>query len=106
MDNTMLNFVQPSYLGRQVLKAKLSKSTDYTVCYIDVFNYYEADLKYFKLEYPYLVHMSGEGNFVRPFYLCEADPFLNSLFMVINRNIKTRFIDDRFKIIDNLVSHA
>lgn len=26
--------------------------------------------------------------------------------MTVNRNISSRFIDDRFKIIDNLISHA
>lgn len=107
MESAMLNFVQPSKVeGKHVLKAKLSKSTDYTLCYIDIFNYYKADLKYFKLESPYLVHLSGEGSFIRSYYLCDADPFLNALFMIINRNISSRFIDDRFKIIDNLVSHA
>ena len=103
----MLNFIQPAYVhGRKVPKAKISKSSDYTLCYVDIFDYYQANLKYFKLDAPFLVHVSGEGNFIKPYYLCESDPFLNSLFMTVNRNISSRFIDDRFKIIDNLISHA
>jgi hypothetical protein len=54
---------------------------------LDFFLYEKADLKYFNLTNPFIIYLSGEGNFIRPFYLEEQDVFLNAMFFIINRNI-------------------
>ncbi|CAD8207127.1 unnamed protein product [Paramecium pentaurelia] len=87
----------------QFIKIKISKSADYTLLYFDIFNYKISDLKYFFLACPYYILVSGEGNFLKPFYLCESNPFLSCLYFSINRNKEIH--EDRNKILDNLVTH-
>ncbi|CAD8127333.1 unnamed protein product [Paramecium sonneborni] len=87
----------------QFIKMKISKSADYTLLYFDIFNYKISDLKYFFLACPYYILVSGEGNFLKPFYLCESNPFLSCLYFSINRNKEIH--EDRNKILDNLVAH-
>ena len=41
------------------LKIKISKNKDYTIVYLDIFNYLKADLKYFTLTCPYIIYLSG-----------------------------------------------
>lgn len=64
---------------------KISKNTDYTICYLDFMVYDRADTKYFNLNSPFIISVSGEGNFLRPFYLEDRDVFFNSLFYIINK---------------------
>ncbi len=86
-----------------IIQIKISKSADYTLLYLDIFNYKNSDLKYFFLSCPYIVLLSGEGNYVRPYYLCESDPFLSTLHFAINRGKQME--EERFKILENLVAH-
>ena len=87
-ENREVNFINNyDYQDKQLMMMKLSKNADYTHCYMDFFLYEKTDLKYIKLTTPYIVWLSGEGTFIRPFYLCENDVFLNALFYIINRNI-------------------
>lgn len=51
----------------------MTKSADYTLLYIDVFNYKNSDLKYIFLTCPFIIYFSGEGNYLRPYYICESD---------------------------------
>lgn len=85
------------------IRVKISKSADYTLLYLDIFNYKNSDLKYFFLMCPYILLLSGEGNYIRPFYLCESDPFLSCLYFAINKSKVME--DERFKIMENLVAH-
>jgi hypothetical protein len=54
----------------------VTKSTDYTLLYLDFFNYKYPNTKYFSLDCPYILYLSGEGNYLRPFYICESDTFI------------------------------
>ncbi|CAD8125475.1 unnamed protein product [Paramecium sonneborni] len=81
---------------------KMTKSADYTLLYIDIFNYKNCDLKYIYLTCPFIIYLSGEGNYLRPFYLCESDQFLVSLFFAVNQT--TNSIQNRQNILTNLVS--
>ncbi|CAD8211590.1 unnamed protein product [Paramecium pentaurelia] len=80
---------------------KMTKSADYTLLYIDIFNYKNCDLKYIYLTCPFIIYLSGEGNYLRPFYLCESDQFLVSLFFAVNQT--TNSIQNRQNILTNLV---
>jgi hypothetical protein len=73
------------YEDRSIVTIKFSKNKDYTNCYLDFFVYERADLKYFTLSSPYILYLSGEGNFLRPFYLEEGDIFFRLMFFVVNR---------------------
>lgn len=73
------------YEDRSIVTIKFSKNKDYTNCYLDFFVYERADLKYFTLASPYILYLSGEGNFLRPFYLEEGDVFFRLMFFVVNR---------------------
>jgi hypothetical protein len=64
---------------------KISKNADYTICYFDFMVYDRADSKYFNLSSPYIITISGEGNFLRPFYLEDRDVFFNTLFYIVNK---------------------
>jgi len=75
------------YEDKSIVTIKFSKNKDYTNCYLDFFLYQKADIKYFKLSTPFLIYLSGEGNFLRPFYLEEDDIFFRALFFAINRNL-------------------
>ena len=66
-------------------RLKITKSDDYTLLYIDIFNYKVSDTKYLLLNCPYIIYLSGEGNFFRPFYICESDTFLLSLYFAVNQ---------------------
>lgn len=89
VSTTKINFINKElHEDRTLIKIKVSKNTDYTICYLDIFRYNKADLKYFMLSCPYIVYLSGEGSFLRPFYLCQTDPFLNVLYFIVNRNIE------------------
>ncbi|CAD8126881.1 unnamed protein product [Paramecium sonneborni] len=81
---------------------KMTKSADYTLLYIDIFNYKNCDLKYIYLTCPFIIYLSGEGNYLRPFYLCESDQFLVSLFFAVNQTKNS--IQNRQNILTNLVS--
>lgn len=89
----------------EIVRIKLSKSADYTLLYIDIFNYKVSDLKYFFLSCPYIILLSGEGTFLRPLYLCESNPFLTCLYFAINRVVNQEIVDERNKIMENLVHH-
>lgn len=107
VETTKLNFINKDVgESRSLIKIKVSKNTDYTICYLDVFSYHRADLKYFMLSCPYLVYLSGEGNFIRPFYLCQTDPFLNVLYFIVNRNIEKGYeeVNERYRLMGNLVN--
>ncbi|CAD8201851.1 unnamed protein product [Paramecium pentaurelia] len=80
---------------------KMTKSADYTLLYIDIFNYKNCDLKYIYLTCPFIIYLSGEGNYLRPFYLCESDQFLVSLFFAVNQTKNS--IQNRQNILTNLV---
>ncbi len=58
------------------IKCKVTKSTDYSLLYLDFFNYKYPTMKYFSLDCPYILYLSGEGNYLRPFYICESDTFI------------------------------
>lgn len=75
------------YEDRSIVTIKFSKNKDYTNCYLDFFVYERADLKYFSLASPFILYLSGEGNFLRPFYLEEGDVFLRLMFFVVNREL-------------------
>ena len=75
------------YEDRSIVTIKFSKNKDYTNCYLDFFVYERADLKYFSLVSPFILYLSGEGNFLRPFYLEEGDVFLRLMFFVVNREL-------------------
>ena len=75
------------YEDRSMLTIKFSKNKDYTNCYLDFFLYERADPRYFRLTSPFLIYLSGQGNFIRPFYLEEGDIFYRLLFFVINRHL-------------------
>lgn len=83
------------------IKIKITKSADYTVLYLDVFNYKKSDFKYIFLSCPFITFLSGEGNYLRPFYVNQCDQFLVSLFFTINQNDSLQ--ENRNKILDNLV---
>ena len=74
------------YEDKNMVTIKISKNTDYTICYLDFMVYNRPDLRYFNLTAPFVISLSGEGNFLRPFYLEDRDVFFNSLFYIINRN--------------------
>lgn len=60
IETANLNFINPDiHEDRTLIKMKVSKNTDYTICYIDLFKYNKADLKYFMLSCPYIVYLSG-----------------------------------------------
>jgi hypothetical protein len=85
---------------------KVSKNADYTNLYMDFFEYTKANLRYFLLTSSFLIHLSGEGNFVRPFYLCETDAFFRVLYFVINRSLRESpaLQKTRKLMLENLVS--
>lgn len=57
------------YEDRSIITVKFSKNKDYTNCYLDFFVYERADYRYFTLSSPFLIYLSGEGSFLRPYYL-------------------------------------
>ncbi len=61
----------------QYVKTKLTCSDDYTVAFLDIFNYQSPHPDLDTLN-PLVVSISGEGCFSRPFYLPNRDP----MFMV------------------------
>ena len=68
-----------------MITIKISKNTDYTICHLDFMVYDYKDLKYFNLSSPFVISLSGEGTFLRPFYLEDRDVFFNCLFYIVNR---------------------
>jgi len=87
------------------IKLKISKSADYTLLYLDIFNYKNSDLKYFFLGCPFIMMLSGDGSYLRPYYLCESDPFLSCLYFAINKSSEHDQDDERYRIMENLVAH-
>ncbi len=85
---------------------KFSKNKDYTNCYLDFFVYERADLKYFSLASPFILYLSGEGNFLRPFYLEEGDVFLRLMFFVVNRELirGQESADEKKQLFNSMVS--
>jgi len=75
------------YEDRSILTIKFSKTKDYSNCYLEFFVYERADIRYFTLASPFLVYFSGEGSFLRPFYLQEDDIFYRMMFFVVSRDI-------------------
>lgn len=70
---------------QDMVTIKISKNTDYTICNLDFLLYKGVDLKYLQLNEAFMITLSGEGNFLRPFYLEDKDVFFNSLFYIVNR---------------------
>lgn len=69
--------------------------------------YERADTKYFTLSSPFLIHLSGEGNFLRPFYLEQEDLFFKMMFFVVNRNLSSELEgsqDEKKRLFSNMVS--
>ena len=85
---------------------KISKNTDYTICYLDFLVYERADIKYFQLSSPFIISLSGEGSFLRPFYLEDKDIFFNCLFYILNRSIEKieDIADEKAKLLRNLIT--
>lgn len=100
-DNSFLN----NYQETQQIVMKASKNTDYTIFYFDFFSYKKSNLKYFLLTSPFIVWLSGQGTFIKPFYICQQDIFLSALFFTINRNLSNaeQVADERQKLLGNLV---
>ncbi len=94
------------YEDRSIVTIKFSKNKDYTNCYLDFFVYERADLKYFSLSSPFILYLSGEGNFLRPFYLEEGDVFLRLMFFVVNRELirGQDSSDEKKQLFNNMVS--
>ena len=68
------------------MQMKLGKSDDYTLLFIDFLDYSSPKFQnYFKLKMNMIIKVSGEGSFIKPFYLYENDSFLQCMFVVINR---------------------
>ena len=70
---------------KNMVTIKISKNADYTICNLDFMVYDRANTKYFDLSSPYIITISGEGNFLRPFYLEDRDVFFNTLFYIVNK---------------------
>lgn len=89
------------------VRYKVSKSSDYTLLFLDIFNYRRSDMKYFFLQCPYWLLLSGQGDYLRPYYLCESDPFISCLYYAINRNAiePSSSDEERSHIMDTLMAH-
>lgn len=74
------------FQDKDLITLKFSKNKDYTSCYIDFFFYERADLSYYNLSVPFIIYLSGQGNFIRPFYIEENDPFVKAMNFIVNRN--------------------
>jgi hypothetical protein len=94
------------YEDRSILTIKFSKTKDYTNCYLDFFVYERAETRYFTLSSPFIKYFSGEGSFLRPFYLQEDDIFYRMMFFVVNRNFESDNDgrDERSRLFSNMVS--
>ena len=97
---------------QQFVRYKFTKSSDYTLLYLDIFNYKNSDMKNFFLQCPFTLLLSGQGDNLRPYYLCECDPFISCLYFAINRSttqvnqVKYSVCEDaRSHMMDNLVAH-
>ena len=77
-----------NYEDRSMITIKFSKSKDYTNGYLDFFAYDRADARYFNLSSPFILHLSGQGNFLRPFVLQEDDLFFRLMYFVISRGFE------------------
>jgi hypothetical protein len=64
-------------------------------------------MKYFFLQCPYWLLLSGQGDYLRPYYLCESDPFISCLYYAINRNAiePSSSDEERSHIMDTLMAH-
>ena len=40
------------------MQIKFSKAADYTQCYLDIFDYSKADLKYINIDMPFFIYLS------------------------------------------------
>lgn len=96
------------YEDRSIITIKFSKNKDYTNCYLDFFVYERADTRYFNLLSPFLIYLSGEGNFLRPYYLEEDDVFFRMMFFVVSRNLRSEsenWQDEKDRLFSNMVSY-
>jgi hypothetical protein len=94
------------YEDRSILTIKFSKTKDYTNCYLDFFVYERANTRYFTLVSPFIIYFSGDGSFLRPFYLQEDDIFYRMMFFVVNRNFESDSDggDERSRLFSNMAS--
>lgn len=75
---------------------KITKSDDYSLLSLDLFNFRKKNQKHFKVTMPTIIHFSGEGSFLKPYYIWPRDHFLQSVFYSTNN----RRIIDRGNPID------
>ncbi|KAL4496239.1 hypothetical protein ABPG72_012976 [Tetrahymena utriculariae] len=87
------------------VQIKFSKSIDYTLCYFDIFDYKKSNFKYFFLNIPYFICLSGDGSFIKPLNINENDVFCKCLYFSINRNRKKEIVNERQRVMENLVNH-
>ncbi|EAR89270.2 transmembrane protein, putative (macronuclear) [Tetrahymena thermophila SB210] len=87
------------------VQIKFSKSIDYTLCYFDIFDYKKSNFKYFFLNIPYFISLSGDGSFIKPLNVNENDVFCKCLYFSINRNRKKEIVNERQRVMENLVNH-
>ena len=69
-----------------MVQLKFSKSNDYTLCFLDIFDFGDYSLKYLLLNIPFCIELSGDCSFIKPLYICEDDAFWQSLYFSVNRN--------------------
>ncbi len=104
------------------IKLKISCSDDYTLCFLDIFNYRNTNFKYFTLNCPFSIVLgkfnkklklkfisyfftAGEGNFLKPFHIDENDPFVKSLYISLNINKENSHeIKDRPKLLEQFIN--
>ncbi|KAL4467477.1 hypothetical protein ABPG72_004545 [Tetrahymena utriculariae] len=76
---------------QKYIRMKITKSDDYSILSLDLFNYSKRNQKYFKKTIPTIIHFSGEGSYLKPYYIWPRDHFLQSVFYSANsRTLKNK----------------
>ncbi|EAR93114.2 transmembrane protein, putative (macronuclear) [Tetrahymena thermophila SB210] len=76
---------------QKYIRMKITKSDDYSILSLDLFNYSKRNQKYFKKTIPTIIHFSGEGSYLKPYYIWPRDHFLQSVFYSTNsRTLKNK----------------
>ncbi|KAL4442577.1 hypothetical protein ABPG74_006979 [Tetrahymena malaccensis] len=76
---------------QKYIRMKITKSDDYSILSLDLFNYSKRNQKYFKKTIPTIIHFSGEGSYLKPYYIWPRDHFLQSVFYSSNsRTLKNK----------------
>lgn len=70
--------------NQEFIRMKITKSDDYSLLYLDIFNYRKKNQKYFNVTMPTIIDFSGEGSFLKPYYIWPRDHFLQSVFYSTN----------------------